>query len=247
MGVMIIWSLAIIVYTQAYIINPIISRLSRSHISTPLITRTRTFLHSSPITYIPIDIVNPKGNKKSTLLVKSNEKDIITVVKQWSGKLDTDESKLLADWSVNGKVFWVNSDEGIESLVLAEKETTTKLNIFKKTKPISSNVDMYVDVSAVTAGGSSRSKKSKASTSYLVKANKVGQLLAGTKDLKSLELSGDAFTNITELLTDYTITTRADGIATRIRNDFPIASPEWQRWTNKTTQYNATSLTQVQH
>ena len=38
---------------------------------------------------------------------------------------------------------------------------------------------------------------------------------------------------------------RAEDIAIRLKDNFPITSEEWKRWTNKTTQYNATSLTQV--
>lgn len=38
---------------------------------------------------------------------------------------------------------------------------------------------------------------------------------------------------------------RADDIASRLKEEFPISSPEWSRWTNRTAEYNATSLTQV--
>ena len=38
---------------------------------------------------------------------------------------------------------------------------------------------------------------------------------------------------------------RADSIATKLKNEFPITSPEWRKWTEKTSVYNATSLTQV--
>jgi hypothetical protein len=38
---------------------------------------------------------------------------------------------------------------------------------------------------------------------------------------------------------------RADDIALRISSDFPIASDEWTRWSNKTAEYNATTLTQA--
>ena len=41
------------------------------------------------------------------------------------------------------------------------------------------------------------------------------------------------------------VTNRANGIATRLKDNFPIDSDEWQRWTNKTETYHATSLTQV--
>jgi hypothetical protein len=38
---------------------------------------------------------------------------------------------------------------------------------------------------------------------------------------------------------------RADDIALRIKHEFPIASEEWTRWTNRTAAYNTTSLTQA--
>lgn len=38
---------------------------------------------------------------------------------------------------------------------------------------------------------------------------------------------------------------RANEIALRMRDKYPMDSPEWREWTRHTTRYNATSLTQV--
>ena len=82
-------------------------------------------------------------------------------------------------------------------------------------------------------------------------------------DIELLRKKGVAFTNASEVGIYYSsvafmisifffqlfkaeqVFSRADSIALKLKNEFPITSPEWQRWTNKTTAYNATSLTQV--
>lgn len=48
-----------------------------------------------------------------------------------------------------------------------------------------------------------------------------------------------------QLLIEERVLHLADEIALRIRNNYPMTSPVWEAWTNKTSKYNATSLTQV--
>lgn len=214
-----------------------------------LIVSAHSLLHSLPVrlrsfaldvvpststsTYIPlnISIAGSGTTKKNTLLVKSGEFEVLSEIRKLNGK-GVDESKI-ALWSAEERVFWLNG-KGQELLYKAEKASSEKLTVVKKTKSIGMNVDTYVDVGGHNGKGS-----------VYVKSSRVNEALSGTKSLEELKRSGEAFSNLTELFVDYQITTRADNIATRMRKEFPIASPEWQRWTNNTMKYNTSSLMQV--
>jgi hypothetical protein len=189
---------------------------------------SRTFSKSqlqATTTYIPIDI-----GKKNTLLVKSDQNDIIDEVKCWGKSFD--ESKVLI-WKNEGKAFLLD-EEGTSTLALTEKGNTEKLNVIKKPKISLGDIDMYVDVAP---------KRSK--SPHLIKLNKIDDIVSGKRDFKDMEQRGDGFKNLTELFIDHSVSSRANNIGQRISNEFPVSSPEWRRYTNKTIQYNVTSLTQV--
>jgi hypothetical protein len=70
---------------------------------------------------------------------------------------------------------------------------------------------------------------------------------AGSKQsyIEMLQKNGDAYTNVDDMMHDERVLNRANAISVRLKEDFDPSSEEWKRWTNKTSQYNATSLTQV--
>jgi hypothetical protein len=75
-----------------------------------------------------------------------------------------------------------------------------------------------------------------------VKASKTGMiadLKNGVVTAEELERRGDAFKNLTELYVAEKVVNRADDIATRLKT-YPIVSPLWKTWINKTASYNAT-------
>jgi hypothetical protein len=76
-------------------------------------------------------------------------------------------------------------------------------------------------------------------------STKKADLASGLHTVEEMEASGRAYRNISQLLVDRAVLDRADGIAVRVRDDFPLASDTWSRWTNATEKYKETSLTQV--
>lgn len=190
-----------------------------------------TIKKSSPTTtYIPIDVAI-SGDKRSTLLVKSDQLNIIQEIQQ-CGERGLDSDKIVL-WSKEGKAFSLDS-RGTELLYSSEKQAAEEAHTIKKTKFLSGNVDTYVNVSP-----------SKGSVEKLVKSSRVEDVTSGRKSFKELEKAGEGYSNITNLFFESKVLSRADDIAIRVREEFPLSSPEWQRWTNNTIKYNTTSLTQV--
>lgn len=75
-----------------------------------------------------------------------------------------------------------------------------------------------------------------------VKASKTGMiadLKNGVVTIADLERRGDAFKNLTELYVAERVINRADDIASRLKS-YPMVSPLWKTWINKTASYNAT-------
>ena len=115
-------------------------------------------------------------------------------------------------------------------LSAAEKQEADRKQ-YKKTPSFIFGANLYVSVG-------------KEGDTKLVKASRAAAVGDDLK-FKTLERKGDAYSNISELHEDENIINRADEIANRLKNNFAMSSPEWARWTNKTAEYNATSLSQV--
>lgn len=66
-----------------------------------------------------------------------------------------------------------------------------------------------------------------------------------TANLEDLRENGKAFTNVNDLVETENVITRASAIATRVKEEFPYSSDVWKSWTDKTAQYDASTLEQV--
>lgn len=202
-------------------------------------------------TYTPV--VLPGGKKKTptTLLVRNGAQEVADTVATWLTKENIDEA-VLEDWAARGLAFSL-SPQGTQAIYdkeakqQGEKQRKERFGTSSKfTSPT-----MYVK----SADGSVYVKTSEMSALNQVVTSLKGEEGAAVgmsllrdgdgANVDSLIRRGVVFTNVSKLFIDEQMVTRADSIATRLQNEFPIDSPEWKRWTERTTLYNATSLTQV--
>ena len=197
-------------------------------------------------TYVSVELPSAPSPTKSarslakrSVLVRSGAREVLDTIASWTGVVD--ESKL-SDWQERGLVF-PSTAEGTAAMqeVEARRDATARRSRkFRGTLRFAA--DMYVETSV--SGGDATSvlvKSSKAQPSLL---NQIAEAQSTTQ-LDELIRRGVVFTNASKVFVDEQLVGRANSIATRLQNDFPISSPEWKRWTDKTTLYNATSLTQV--
>jgi len=168
------------------------------------------------------------------LLVKKDQVDVLSALKGLEGQPVPDAQ--IDAWAEQGLAFR-SSPEGVRAMHLAEVKArrSTTATMRKPSSLRYSAVDLYVQVGTP-------------SQPVYVKASKANAALenmaAGAVTTQQLERNGDAFTNVTELFITERVLSRADDIATRIK-DFPLMSPQWKTWINKSESYNATSLQQV--
>ena len=189
----------------------------------------RQFHLSNSVTYIPIELKDEQ--KPTTLLVKSDQHEVIGNLKKMIQSSRVDSAQI-EKWKANGVIYTLDS-EGTQSLLAFERKQIEDTYVIRRKARLRHNVDAYLNVASAKA-------KPK-----LIKASQAKDYMAGRRDFATLERMGQGFSNISDLFVDYSVLSRADNIATRISTEFSLASPEWQRYTNKTMQYNATSLTQV--
>ena len=200
---------------------------SSAFLRRPLITRQ--FHLSSSVTYIPIEIKDKEN--PTTLLVKSDQHEVIADLRKMMQSSHVD-SHVIEQWKALGHIYTLDA-EGTQSLMASERKQLEEAYVIRRTSRLRHNVDAYFNVASAKA-------KPK-----LIKASSARDYQTGRRDFESLQRMGEGFSNVSDLFVDYSVLSRADNIATRISTEFPLASPEWQRYTNKTVQYNATSLTQV--
>ena len=181
-------------------------------------------------TYRPIKLNFREGTE--TILVSRDSKDILETISA-CGKSDINES-VIQEWIDSGRAFWLNP-QGTRAMHLTEIRTR-KPHYKSFTKLDHSSADIFLNI----AKENSEPILLKASKSYLV-----NDLENGIVDIEALTSSGDAFTNMTEFLKDRLIEGKADKKILQLRSNYNISSPEWSTWTNATSQYNGTSLTEV--
>ena len=168
------------------------------------------------------------------MLVKRDQVEVLNALKGLEGQPVPDAQ--IDAWAEQGLAFR-SSPEGVRAMHLAEVKVrrATAATVRKPSSLRYSAADLYVQV------GSDKQP-------LYVKASKAAAALedvaAGTLTAQQLERKGDAFTNVTELFIAERVLSRADDIATRIK-DFPLMSSQWKTWINKSESYNATSLQQV--
>jgi len=184
-----------------------------------------------PITYTSIDIF------KTTLLIKDNdEKDtIMNIITKWDDETKVDDN-IITEWENSGLAFRLN-DDGMNAIELAEKEEISSNIIKEFPNRAMYNTDMFINI-----GSEKQPIFIKTSCSSFIP-----DILSGKISIQSFIEKGDAFTNVKNLFIDGEINRKADYIANRVTTEFNNTSPEWKRWTNMTSQYNATSLTQAMY
>jgi hypothetical protein len=166
--------------------------------------------------------------RKNIILVKNTENEIMETISSWESKESIDEG-LIEEWSQQGLAFW-NSAQGTRSMHIAESKQQQQPITEGKPDMTRYAANTYVKVG--TEDEPVFIKASKTSTST-------------TASLQGLIESGSAFKNLTSLAVQENIINRADGIATKLQNEYSMTSPEWKRWISLTDSYNATSLQHV--
>ncbi|KAJ1429401.1 hypothetical protein B484DRAFT_60575 [Ochromonadaceae sp. CCMP2298] len=184
-----------------------------------------------PSTYTAAEI----PSSKVQLLVKDGEQAILDTIECWStGKLEVEDDEIVR-WIDKGLAFWMNP-EGTRSIHISEVKEKPPATAMLDRRPKSAwlAADVYVNCGTDSAP-------------LYVDAAKFESLKNGGKGVEAEQLieSGDAHRNLEHLFVSEQVLSRADSIATRLKEEFGVASPEWARWTNKTSTYNATSLTQI--
>jgi len=209
-----------------------------SRFSTSTSGRRQIDMSYAPQTYTSIKI----PSIKTELLVRDGEDEIFATISSWGTGKKKEKEEAVKQWTEQGSAFWMDA-EGTRAVHLAEikrkrpSSTSLKLPAIKpKNKWIAA--DVYVNCATDDDPVYMHTSKYQS----LMQGN--DKRLSDTA-LEALIDSGAAFRNISYMLTSEQVLNRADGIATRLKDDFEMVSPEWRRWTEKTTGYNTTSLTQV--
>jgi hypothetical protein len=189
------------------------------------------------VTYIPVELKVPKVKARNTILVKSGEEDIISIINSWEQKDQVEES-LVEVWSQEGRAFWL-TPQGTRSMHIAERKSN---DVADQSSSAVASVDtlkyssnMYVQIGDDIEP-------------VYVKSSKIPKLKGikqKTSTLKEMVRRGEAFTNVTKLMNEETMLNRIDSIANTLQSNFSMTSPEWKRWIDKTSVYNATNLQQV--
>ena len=184
----------------------------------------------TPLTSFPISSSLSRccDCRKNTILVRSDEDEIVKTIESWMTKESVDEA-LIGEWSEQGKAFW-NVAASMSSIHEAEAKKMAKQVIDKVPDTSRYAANMYVKVGADTDPVFVKTSKSSETTSM---------------SLEGMMETGSAFKNLSSLAVQESVINRADGIANRLQSDFSLMSPEWKRWTDMTDSYNATSLQQV--
>mgnify|MGYP006079094401 CR=1 FL=1 len=174
------------------------------------------------------------ANRKNTILVRDGNQDIVDIIGTWANKESIDES-MIEKWSDEGLAFWL-TPQGTRTIYNAENKNYKNPEPIHKPSTLKYAADLYIE-----AKGDKDEKIYVKST----RRSAVKDLHDGSLSLDYLIRRGEAFTNTSKIMIEEQVLNRAGGIATRMQNEFPMDSPEWKRWTDRTDQYNATSLTQV--
>ena len=191
-------------------------------------------LHSSSrkiTTYKEVEITNKDRNEKVSILIDESYNQLIQGTLKDSKYIISGNT--LQEWVEKGLVY--NTDDGAAVTAITSNEKDKKRSINKKKRLYLDNASTYVNIGTDEKPLYLNSEK-KAMAKDIEK---------GLVDKDTLSSGGFLFSNLSHLFLDETVTARADDIAIRIRDNYPMTSPLWKRWTSKTNSYNSTSLTQV--
>lgn len=187
----------------------------------------------------------PAPRSKTTILVRSGEKRILDEIASWNENGIQDDNQL-EQWTAQGLAFALGPAgsqalHDVESKRLTEKQDTLQ----RFGSAVKYSAQMYVQDPKAESFVLLSEKAVVLEEMRASLAAEEQQEGGGSSSRNKLVEQGKVFTNVSKLLLDEKMMERVDNIATRMHNEFPLDSPEWKRWTSKTTVYNATSLTQV--
>lgn len=187
-----------------------------------------------PMTYKSVAINSEKLPVKNLRLLVKDE-SILETLELWSENEDLVEEETMQRWVDNGLAF-LSTPEGTREIHKAELKQRGARVTTKKSRSKFMAADIYVNAGTVDEPLFIRANNP------IAPADQRKTQQEHTKDLKS---KGKAFGNLDHLFNEEKILKRAEGIATKLKNEFPEDGPEWAMWTKKTTEYNTTSLSQV--
>ena len=195
---------------------------------------SNTVLHSSGkrvITYKEVEITNKDRNEKVSLLFDEINNQAIQGMLKDSKYVVSDST--LQEWVEKGLVY--NAADETAMMTIAYNEKSKKKSSSRGRRRYLDSASTYVNIGTDEQPVYLSSEKK----------GMARDIEKGLVDRDALFSSGFLFNNITHLFVDENVTARADDIAIRIRDNYPMTSPLWKRWTSKTNSYNSTSLTQV--
>jgi hypothetical protein len=188
---------------------------------------------SSVVTYTHIELGGKKNEGMELLVASTNEKLIAKLTEMKVSK--NIDMKVINKGVEDGYIYYAN-DEDIERLCQNEKNNNKKT--ITKSFPVkqsSSVAETYQNIGTTKKPVFLKSSKVGAAADYK----------SGVISEESLRRQGYLFDNLTVLFNDEVSMQRLNTIALTLKNEYKLTSPEWKKWTNKTSAYNATSLTQV--
>ena len=188
---------------------------------------------SAVVTYTHLALQGKKGEDLELLIASNNDKLLAKLVNMKESKIV--DMKVINKGVEDGEIYYAN-DEDIERLFQNELNNNKKISTKSfPTKSLSGIAETYNNIGT-------------AKKPVLIKSSKVGVVSDYKKGMvseESLRRQGYLFDNLTVLFNDEVNMQRLNTIALKLKNEYKLTSPEWKKWTNKTSSYNATSLTQV--
>ena len=188
---------------------------------------------SAVITYTHLALQFKKGEDLELLVASNNNKLLAQLINMKESKMV--DMKLIDKGIEDGEIFYA-SDEDIQRLFQNELNNNKKISTKSfPTKSLSGIAETYNNIGT-------------AKKPIFIKSSKVSVVPDYKKGMvseESLRRQGYLFDNLTVLFNDEVNMQRLNTIALKLKNEYKLTSPEWKKWTNKTSLYNATSLTQV--
>ena len=177
--------------------------------------------------------------------MKTGEQHVLDTIASWNESGVQDDGQI-EQWTAQGLAFAL-SPQGTQAMhdVESKKIADMQHKMQKFGSPVKYAAQMYIKTEHDDAETFVLLSKKTAILEEL-RASSVAEGDTSEGDgMEKLIGQGKVFTNVSKIFIDEQMLNRIDYISTRMHNEFPIDSPEWKRWTAKTSVYNATSLTQV--
>lgn len=195
-------------------------------------------------TYTAVTLPGGKRSaaSKRVVLVRSGEREeVLKTIASWT---DVDEGKM-SEWMDMGIVFSQDA-EGAKAIYESEAQLMSSHQSKRKFRDSAKfAASMFLETSVGDDKQQQQMFVKSSKPNVMSRVRDAGLRSFSPSHLEEDVRRGNVFTNVSKLFVDEQMVGRANSIATRLHDEFPISSPEWKRWTDRTTLYNATSLTQV--